>query len=373
MRGAAFLIKPASGACNMNCKYCFYADVTAVRKVKNYGFMGEELLEILIQKALTSVDEFVSFAFQGGEPTLVGLPFYQKVIELEKKHNKRGVKIFNSIQTNGYRLNREWADFFAKENFLVGISLDGPPDIHNRYRLDIKGAPTFNAVMNSARLFDECGVQYNILCVVNRLIAFNAKAVYDFFKENNFRYLQFIPCLDGFDAKENEFSLSSKNYAHFLKTTFDLYLKDYFSGNYISVRNFDNYVSMLLGRQPESCDLNGVCSAYFVVEGDGSVYPCDFYVLDEYSIGNIAVHELQTMIDSSPARDFRKLSLHVDDKCRQCEVYPVCRGGCRRHREPLIEGHLRLNKYCEAYLDFFTYARNGLNSIASDIREKQII
>ena len=367
MKRASFLIKPASGACNMRCKYCFYADVINVREIKNYGMMTVDTLEILVKKALSQVEETVSFAFQGGEPTLVGLEFYKKFIELQKKHNSNKVKILNSIQTNGYIINEEWARFLAENRFLVGLSLDGPKEINDRYRLDNNQNSVFDKVMAAAKLFDQYYVQYNILCVVNRFVAFNAKRVYDFFKEQCFRYLQFIPCLDGFKSGESEFSLSHKQYADFLKVTFDEYFKDFFSNNYISVRHFDNYVHMLLDAPPESCDLNGVCSSYFVVEGDGSVYPCDFYVLDDYTLGNILTHDLEEMIKSEKAEWFYKSSTHVDEKCKVCKHFTLCRGGCRRNRESLTDGRLQLNKYCEAYREFFVYATPKLLKIASAV------
>lgn len=348
------LIKPASSLCNMRCKYCFYADVSAHRKTKSYGIMSLKLLETLTKKALQAADDACSFSFQGGEPTLAGLDFFENLIAFQKKYNTKNLVIHNAIQTNGYDLDETWAAFFAKNNFLVGLSVDGSKEMHDAMRVDANGNGTYTKIMKTAALFDQYHVQYNILCVVNNLIARHPQKVYNALKK--FKYLQFIPCLDSFDGQKEQYSLDVNRYSVFLKTLFDCYYQDFISGRFVSIRTFDNYILMLSGRPPEACGMSGFCTCYFVIEGDGSVFPCDFYVLDEYKLGNIMTHSFDEMISGERAKAFTQVSTHVDETCRTCNWQNICRGGCRRYREPFVNGKPGLNIHCGAFKAFFDYA-----------------
>ena len=271
MRNVSLLIKPASSGCNMRCKYCFYADEANIRSVKFYGNMTKTVLESLVKRAFDSATGFVTFSFQGGEPTLVGLDFYKKLIELQKKYNARGVQVSNAIQTNGYIIDDEWASFLAKNDFLVGLSMDGTAEMHDKFRLDCAKKPTFERVRRTADLFEKYGVRFNVLCVVTEQTARNPRVVYDALKK--YGYIQFIACLDGLEGGKSDYSLTPSSYAKFLIETFNGYYLDFLSAKPVSVRNFDNYVMMLLGGQPENCAMRGVCTPTLVVEGDGSVYP----------------------------------------------------------------------------------------------------
>lgn len=364
MPPATILIKPASSSCNMRCRYCFYADVAEHRQVKNYGIMSPETHEIMVKYALRYAEGYCLFAFQGGEPTLAGLDYFKRHVKLCNNYNVNNVHIAFSLQTNGYIINDEWADFLAKNRFLVGLSLDGPQKIHDSYRFDAKGKGTFQDVMRAAKLFDKYHVEYNILCVVNNLVAKNAAKVYDFFKNSGFRYLQFIPCLAPFDFDDKEDSLTAENYGDFLCATFDRYYKDFKSNNYISIRYFDNLVMMLKGRRPENCGMSGICTSYFVVESDGSVYPCDFYVLDKYRIGNLSLQDFSQISASPVVRQFVDESRPIDRECRICKWFKICRGGCRRYREPFVDGKPGLNKFCTAFKKFFDYSYIRLRELA---------
>ena len=348
------LIKPASSACNLRCKYCFYADVSAHRETRFYGFMSEQLLAILVRRALEEAEGSCTFAFQGGEPTLVGLDFYRRLIDLQKTYNKKRIPIHNAIQTNGVALDDSWASFLAENRFLVGLSLDGYRELQDFMRTDPQGNGSYDAVMRTAASFDRYGVQYNILCVVNRYVARHPQKVYRALR--HFGYLQFIPCLDGFDAEKQPYSLTPQDYAHFLTSVFDLYYRDFIDGRPVSVRDFDNYIQMLLGMPPEACGMNGVCSCAFTVEGDGSVFPCDFYVLDAFRLGNVRDMSFSDMRNSEAALAFLRPSRHVREECRACPWFRLCRGGCRRYREPFSDGLPGRNMFCDAYRAFFSYA-----------------
>ena len=352
--------------CNLKCKYCFYHSAASQRETACYGLMDIHLLEELVIKAFDYADGVCTFAFQGGEPTLAGLDFYKKLLEFQKKHNKKGIQVNNALQTNGIVINEEWAEFLAQNKFLVGLSLDGPKDIHDDMRVDAKRDGSFKAVMNTAKLFDKYKVEYNILTVVSGTVARHAAQVYNFFKKSGFKHLQFIQCLDPLGERfgGHEYSLKPERYAQFLKTTFDLWYKDLTENNYISVRAFDNYVSMTAGYPPESCGMSGVCTCYFVIESDGGVYPCDFYVLDEWLLGKIQDSSFDELIQTEAAKRFVKSSKHMDEKCRTCKWEFLCHGGCRRTREPFEDGKPDLNYYCSAYKEFFDYAGDRIINIA---------
>jgi uncharacterized protein len=327
--------------------------------------MDEATLEALTKKVFDTAEESASFLFQGGEPTLAGISFYEKVIELENKYNVKGIPVQNAIQTNGYAINDEWALFFAKHRFLVGISVDGTRDTHNSLRIDANGKGTYDRVLNAVRLFEKHGVEFNVLCVVNNFVARYPRKVYNELKR--FKYLQFIPCLDPFDGEKQPFSLTNERYASFLCSVFDEYYRDFTSGNYVSIRNFDNYVRIFMGYQPENCAMCGKCTCYFVVEGDGSVFPCDFYVLDEWKLGNVNEASFDKLLETEKAKEFVAVSGHVSEKCRACRYFPLCRGGCRRDREPFSDGLPSLNRLCPAYEKFFEYTNERMAQMAQGL------
>ncbi len=360
------LIKPASGNCNLRCKYCFYNDIAEHRQTESYGMMDIETLEILVKKAFEYAEYSCTFAFQGGEPTLVGLDFFKKLIDFQKKYNTKNIKVNNALQTNGMVIDNEWAQFLGENGFLVGLSLDGPKDIHDTMRVDAKGKGSFKKVLDTAKRFDRCKVEYNILFVVNGYVARHVNKIYNFYKKNNFKYIQPIPCLDPLDEKPggHDFSLTPDRYAYFLKTLFDLWYEDVSKGNMISIRNFDNYVGMLMGYKPETCSMVGECTCQYVVEADGGVYPCDFYVFDEWYLGNIKGDDMRVMRESKTAKRFVEVSRHIDPMCKGCKWVQLCRGGCRRNREPFEDGKPVLNYYCPAYKEFFGYAMPRMQELA---------
>lgn len=360
------LIKPASSACNMACKYCFYRDVAEHREQAFEGMLSLQKMERVIRAGMEYADHSCSFAFQGGEPTLAGLDFYRGVVELQKKYARPGVEIHNAIQTNGMLIDEEWAAFLAENRFLVGLSLDGPAELHNLNRLDTVGEGTFNRVMRAARLMEKHGVGFNILCVVTGRNARSVEKIYRFYRRQSFRWLQFIPCLDSLEQQrgEEKYHLSAENYGDFLIRLFDLWYEDLQRGEYISIRHLDNWLSILLGGQPEACSMTGQCAVQFVVEGDGGVYPCDFYVLDEWRMGTVGESSFAEMQRGEVAARFIQASLRVPDKCRRCRWYGLCRNGCRRNRMTLLAGEVDRNCYCEAYQRFFSQREKQLMQAA---------
>lgn len=363
------LIKPASGNCNMRCEYCFYMDEMENRRQKSYGFMSVETLEILVKKALEYADGSCAFAFQGGEPTLVGLEFYQELIRLQERYNTKKISIENAIQTNGYYMDEKWAEFLAENHFLVGLSIDGVCATHNAYRKNPKGEETFERVMNTAELLKRYKVDFNILTVVHNRTVSKVSRIYQFYKKNGFNYQQYIACLDPLGAEEkSKYSLSPEAYGQFLIDLFDLWYLDLQKGEQPYIRQFENYITILMGMEPEACDMKGMCSLQQVVEADGSVYPCDFFVLDDYKTGNILTDDFEQIFEKGMEIGFVQKSVPADEECRKCRYFPVCRGGCGRHRMDESGNRTGRNRFCRSYQMLFDAALPRMLDIADKIR-----
>ena len=365
------LIKPSSLECNMRCSYCFSFDIADNRSNASYGFMKSDTLEIIIKNALIEAEYQCTFAFQGGEPTMVGLSFYESVIEYANRYNTKRIKVNYAIQTNGYEIDREWAAFFAKHEFLVGLSLDGNKQIHDLYRSDRAGKGTYSKVMQTVQLFNHYGVSYNILTVITAQTAKKIGQIYGFFTRNNFLYQQYIPCHDPLDEKRgrHSYSLTPDLYEDFLCTLFDLWYNDFIRGKKISIRYFDNLIQMMMGYPPESCTMMGYCTRQIVVEADGSVYPCDFYVLDEYRLGNLKSDSFSQIEETRDRIRFIEPSLQRAHECRECKWHSLCRGGCRRDCEPYGKEQVLHNYYCSAYKKFFEYSIERMRKIVYDLKK----
>lgn len=362
MDTVSMLIKPASGSCNLRCRYCFYHDVSEKRTEHNFGFMSEETLELLIKEAFENAEKNISFAFQGGEPMLRGLPFFEKFITYENKYMKSGVRAEHSIQTNATLITEEWADFFQKNHFLVGVSIDGRQMYHDRCRIYPDGSGSFETVKSSLSLLQKKGVETNALCVVTADIARHPKAAYRGLKALGCRYIQFIPCLDplGEERAALPFSLTPELYGTFLNSVFDLYYEDWKSGDYVSVRLFDDYIHLLVPEKAGACATAGTCGSYFVIEADGSIYPCDFFVVDRFKMGQLGEQPLDELLRSPVSENFRKTGNAYPPACEGCKYLPLCNGGCRR--DWTDDGR---NYHCKAFQSFFSYAGPRLTRMAA--------
>lgn len=365
------LLKPVSSLCNMHCSYCFYLDEAANRKTASYGMMSEETLKQIIRKVLLQAADSVCFAFQGGEPTLRGLPFYQKAIELEQRFNKNHVPISNTLQTNGIALDENWCRFFKEHQFLVGISVDGTKESHDQYRRTLDGSPSFSKTMEAIRLLDSFSVDYNILTVVNSRTASDIREIYRFYRDNGWKYQQYITCLDPLFQPHGlkEYSLTPRAYGQFLITLFELWYKDWKRGKAPYIRQFENYVGILLGFLPEACEQSGICGIQCVTEADGSVYPCDFYVLDEYRLGSFCDNRITDLFQTETARRFVAESAKTSPVCISCPYYPLCRNGCRRNRIRETGSDTWRNYFCEGLRMFFQKHYCTLEEIAKFLRK----
>ena len=363
MRSMTFLIKPASSLCDMRCRYCFYHDISDIREVKSMGIMSEATAQALIRAAFAAVEPggFVQFTFQGGEPTLAGLEFFQRFMELEAQYRTRDIRVGHAIQTNGLHINGQWAAFLKQHDFLVGVSIDGNQAIHDAYRVDAAGKGTWERVTGALALLDSHGVESNILCVVSSAVAKNPQRVYASLRTLGDHPMQFIPCLDPMEAQRGgeKYSLKPEAYRKFLCGLFDCWYRDWKAGNYISIRTFDDYLRILMRMTPSTCAASGACGSYLVAEGDGSLYPCDFYVLDEWRIGSIHEMTVAEALASPVSVRFVMEGALRPEACRNCPYFPICRGGCKRDWT-----QQRRNYYCASFKAFFAYALPRLQEMA---------
>lgn len=366
MKHLQFLIKPASSACNLRCRYCFYADIAQNRSVSHMGLMQPKTVDLLLKEAFSNIDPggYIHFAFQGGEPTVAGLSFFQdftKKVDLLKPGK---ISVSYSIQTNGTLLDAHWVIFLKQYDFLVGISIDGYKDLHNYYRVDAQGKETWKCVSHSFRMLTQAGVRTNALCVVTAQCAKHPDKVYRELKKLGAGFMQFIPCLDPIEEERGSmsFSLTPKSYGQFLCKLFDLWYDDWAKDNYHSIRLFDDYINLLLGcSEGTTCSTCGRCGVYYVVEGDGSVYPCDFFVLDQWKMGKLGEKSLMEMAQSQQAQDFLRWGQSKPAECASCRWLKLCNGGCKNDWERSGAEH---NHYCEALKTFFAYTEERLCTVA---------
>jgi uncharacterized protein len=369
MQPLNILIKPVSGECNLNCSYCFYHDIMDNRSSRNFGKMTESTLEKLVEASFKASKQPINFTFQGGEPTLIGLEFYDKFITLVEQYNVFNIAVYYSIQTNGYVIDEAWAKFFKKHKFLVGLSIDGTKEIHDKYRKNFTLSGSHTAAIDAAKLFERFQVDYNVLTVVSKDITRQPEKVYEFLEKNGNGYLQFIPCLDEMNTKKVErYSLSALDYGKFLVALFDLWSSDIRNNKYISIRYFENIMNMMTGFPPESCVLQGRCSCNLVVEANGNLYPCDFYVLDEWFIGNINEMTIEEARKNKVVDRFIHESQGVHKKCKACQYYKLCHGGCKREHDS--SGVTRL---CAGYQYFFDQRLRKLAEVIEYLRSNRIV
>ena len=373
MKELQLLIKPVSSACNLACRYCFYMDEAGHRQVGDCGRMTEETAKIVIEKALAAAQTCV-FGFQGGEPALAGLPFFEMFYAWVEKLKKPDQQVYYTLQTNGTLLDEAWMRFLKKTRTLVGLSMDGVRKTHDENRRGRDGEGTFSEVFDTAQRLKQEGIPFHILCVLTAETAARIEAIYRFFMRKGYLYQQYIPCLDPLGERRGKepYSLTPALYEEALKKLFDLWYEDKVKGVPVYLRQFENYVDMLLGGQPEACSMYGQCSMQNVIESDGTVYPCDFYALDEYQMGNLTDPELtfeflQQKANAMEKGSFFETAGKRDDRCPGCRWYPLCRGGCRRDCYR-IDGREK-NYYCEAFQGFFAYAESRLELLA-DVRSR---
>ncbi|WYJ94211.1 anaerobic sulfatase maturase [Enterococcus sp. 9D6_DIV0238] len=354
MKHISVLIKPASSMCNLRCSYCFYANVSSLREVRSYGKMTEDVAKKMIENIYIDLEDGdeLTLAFQGGEPTMAGLNYFKNIVALidqQKKH----VRVHYAIQTNGTIINEKWCEFFKEHHFLVGLSIDGHPLYHDLNRVDPKGRGTFYRVLETKQLFDRYEIDYNILCVLTNPLAKEGENVFRFLKEEEIDYVQFIPCLDELDSVEkSSYALTPNHFAAFYHQMLTLWLAELKNGRYISIKLFDDLINLLVHQQVSVCGILGNCQVQYVIEADGSVYPCDFYVLDEYRMGYIQENSLREMFEQEISKRFICERAVLSQTCHSCSFKQMCGGGCKRMKDAVYVDEQGLCGYQQVLKEF---------------------
>ena len=365
------MLKPVGAACNLACNYCYYLEKSNLYKHQPKRQMSEELLERFVKdyiEAQTMND--VVFTWPGGEPTLRPLSFYQKAVELQKKY-AGGRVIHNSLQTNGTLLTDEWCRFLKENNWLVGISIDGPEELHDRYRRDSQGKPSWKRVMEGIRLLQHYGVEWNAMAVVNRYNADHPQAFYRFFKSIGCQYIQFTPIVernvqhadgrhlasinDADDAPVTDFSVTPEQWGSFLCGLFDEWVKQDIGRVFVQI--FDSMLANWVGVAPGSCIYAKECGHAGVMEYNGDVYSCDHFVFPQYKLGNINEHTLIEMLYGEKQRRFSQLKYNkLPRQCKECRWAFACHGECPKNRFVNDRyGNPGLNYLCAGYRRFFEH------------------
>jgi uncharacterized protein len=394
------MIKPIGAACNLDCKYCYYLSKQGLLDQRCGSRIPDDLLDEFIRQYIEGQDgDQVVFSWQGGEPTLLGLDFFRRVVELEQKHKKPHQRIENDLQTNGTLLTEEWCQFLKAHRFLVGLSIDGPRNLHDAYRVTAGGEPTFDKVFAAAKLLKKHGVKFNTLTVVNRLNVKRPLDVYRFLtREIGSTYVQFIPCVEPKDFRTTapqhwdaadlpvigtpaarpgspdsivtDWSVDADDYGVFLCKVFDQwYRKDL---GRVLVDRFETAVVQWLGMPAQRCITNEFCGKGVAVEHDGSVYCCDHYVYPEYRLGIIRERPISEMVFSRRQMDFGFAKRDaLPQYCRQCKYLFACWGECPKDRFIRTpDGQVGLNYLCSGLKQFFEHADPYLQRIAGQLKKK---
>lgn len=365
-RLSSLLVKPAGPDCPLDCTYCFYLDRDRFWPESRRHRMDLATLEALTRQAFEACGPGLSIAWQGGEPGLMGLDFYQRAVALQMQYG-RGKEVSNAFQTSGVYLDRAWARFFMRYAFLVGLSLDGPAHVHDAMRRDKGGRGTWAKVDAKARMLLGEGVAVNALATLNAHSAPHVEATYGYLTGLGFTHLQFIPVVetDPRDpSRATDWSLSDEAYGEALVRLFELWRQDFREGwPQVSIRFFDSLFYTYVGQAPPDCTLLETCGTYLVVEHDGSVFPCDFFVEPSRCLGSLHEQPLGALMGSPAQVAFGQAKADLDDTCRACPWLRHCHGGCPkdRLRDPRDLGHFH---FCGAHRRFFEHADPFLRDLA---------
>ena len=366
--------KPAGSVCNLDCRYCYY-----LKKKDLYGKgasfrMSDDILELYIVHHIdASSAEVINFSWHGGEPTVLGLDYFRKIVALQRKHRPSGRQIRNGIQTNGTLLDEDWCRFLAAEGFGVGLSLDGPKELHDLYRVSKKQEPTHEQVMRGYALLQKHRIPFDILCVVHDQNVRYPTKVYRFFKEIGARFLGFLPLVElrSDEQSVSDHTVPAEAFGAFLCTIFDEWLSQDIGR--INVQIFEEAIRTAFGQDHALCIFRKTCGDIPVIEHNGDFFSCDHFVDMEHRIGNIGETPLIDMLDSAAQRAFGQAKLSgLPLFCRTCEVLAMCNGGCPKDRFILTpDGERGLNYLCAGYKRFFTHCRPFVAELSVQWREQQ--
>lgn len=384
------ITKPIGPKCNLDCSYCYYLEKEKLYPGRHSFRMSDETLETYVRDYVAIHDRLgvpeIWFSWQGGEPTLLGLDFFRKVVEFQKQYGPAGKSIRNALQTNGTLLTEEWAAFFKENGFLIGISIDGPREIHDRYRVDKKQRPSFDTVMRGLGLLRDGGADFNTLTVVQRHNSRHPRTVYRFLKDQGAEFMQFIPIVErsvdgqslagapqmddeGIEAKVTPWSVLPNVYGDFLCSIFDDWIRQ--DVGKVFVQFFDVQLGLWAGAPAGLCWFAETCGQGLAMEHNGDLYACDHYVYPEYRLGNINDTPMDQLAFSPEQVKFGQDKKDTLPRyCRECEYRFACNGGCPKHRFLTTpHGEDGLNYFCASYKKFFAHAGPRLRTMANLVHQ----
>lgn len=387
------MAKPAGPSCNLRCKYCFYREKKTFFPQNKAPRMSVDVLDAYTRKYIESQPgQSVIFDWQGGEPTMLGIDFFRQALDFQKKY-RQGKEIQNTLQTNGTFIDEEWCVFLARNNFLVGLSMDGPPAVHDAYRVDSNGKPTLTKVLQSLRMMQSHNVEVNVLATLNRESSRHPFEVYHFFKQQGVRFIQFIPIIERKPEAEAEelgislapppsltrreksatvtpWSVTPKEYGEFLIQVFKEWIKNDVGS--IFVMNFEWSLAAWAGVGAGVCYLSPRCGRNLILEHNGDIYSCDHFMYPAYRLGNILEGDLKKMVLSSKQITFGALKeTALPGYCRKCDVLFACHGGCPKHRfAKSPDGEPGLNYLCEGLKAFYNYVSPSMKQMVELIHRR---
>lgn len=379
------MAKPTSFNCNIDCDYCFYLEkesqLPRAKNSKPTDGMSDDVLRAYVKNYINSQpSQEIEFAWQGGEPTLAGLPFFKRAVQFQNKFSN-GKTIRNSLQTNGVLLNDEWCTFLKENNFLVGLSIDGPEELHNAYRVTSTGKPTFNKVMKAVELLKKYEVSFNTLTVVNNINVKKPLEVYRFLKSIGSNYHQYIPVVESratqgaknlnnliaSTGSENclPFSVDANEFGSFMNAIFNEWVRNDVSEVYVQL--FESALSAWSGQQSSQCIFQKTCGDAMVIEQNGDIYSCDHYVYQDHKVGNILQGKLNKIHGSKQQNKFGRDKANLSSTCRECKYLFACYGDCPKHRFLSDESGVPHSILCAGYKKFFRHIDNHMKFMASEL------
>jgi len=369
-RITSLLIKPASAVCNLDCSYCFYLDREAdPYKALPARRMTLETLERLVDTWLFYSFPASTFAFQGGEPTLAGLPFFETLAGYQKQYGRNGQTIGNSIQTNAILIDDNWARLFKEYNWLLGVSLDGPEKVNDLYRYNKEGRGTWKRVIQSIETLQKHRVEFNCLCVLSQASVDKPRELYRFYRSLGVDNIQFIPLAEFTPVGAPQpFTITPEQYGKFLCEIFDLWWPD---RRKVRIRFFDNTAEALAGMKPGTCTMHETCDSYVVVEYNGDVYPCDFFVESGWKLGNMTLDSWSEIARRQRRFNFASKKTIAHPECQVCEYLSICHGGCPKYRHGPNGRFEELDYFCSAYKMIFAKSTGPLKRDVAAILGRQ--
>lgn len=375
--GFQVVIKPCGPICNLACTYCYYLEKQVLYPESEFSMSRKVLREFTRQYLQAQGRGRVTFSWQGGEPTLMGIDFFKAAFDYQRQYRQPGQQILNTLQTNGVLLDDEWCTFLKGNKCLVGLSLDGPRSLHNAYRVDREGNPTFDRVMASVQRLRKHAVPFNILACVHAQNVTCPRVVYSFFRDEvGADHLQFIPVVASQpNPTESErsladYAISGPQYGAFLIAVFDEWVRHDLGSLFVQV--FETALSAWAGRRVSLCVFQETCGRAPVLEHNGNLYTCDHYVSPEYLLGNIQEQDLLAMIQSDHQAHFGRRKQDLPSRCQHCEVRFICQGGCPKNRLQTAPGaEKKLNHLCEGYQAFFRHSAPYFQAIAEALETGQ--